>query len=189
MVFLVDTQRLLSVWVSYPLKQGLKQSSFEIRAFPCLLVWVSYPLKQGLKLHFDFFHFPFSPVWVSYPLKQGLKRSTDAANISGHWLVWVSYPLKQGLKPTIFSIIVSPFSVWVSYPLKQGLKLRGYNNVCWGFEVWVSYPLKQGLKLIIAAVVPNCRESLSQLSIKTRIETNTLLFQCVTPFLFESAIH
>ncbi len=40
------------VWVSYPLKQGLKQDPDDITLSVIDLVWVSYPLKQGLK-HFE----------------------------------------------------------------------------------------------------------------------------------------
>ncbi len=41
-------------------------------------------------------------------------------------------------------------------------------------KVWVSYPLKQGLKLLYADVYNIDVESLSQLSIKTRIETKNI---------------
>ncbi len=36
------------VWVSYPLKQGLKHAEQE-KIIYTVSVWVSYPLKQGLK--------------------------------------------------------------------------------------------------------------------------------------------
>ncbi len=37
-------------------------------------VWVSYPLKQGLKQINNVLDLHEKIVWVSYPLKQGLKR-------------------------------------------------------------------------------------------------------------------
>ncbi len=40
----------------------------------CILVWVSYPLKQGLKHKEQNMKANLETVWVSYPLKQGLKR-------------------------------------------------------------------------------------------------------------------
>ena len=39
----------VTVWVSYPLKQGLKQAVAASKK-QAKAVWVSYPLKQGLKL-------------------------------------------------------------------------------------------------------------------------------------------
>ncbi len=87
--------------------------------------------------------------------------------------VWVSYPLKQGLKQSDCSIPdIVESSVWVSYPLKQGLKPLGVNlPVSTPLFVWVSYPLKQGLKPIAFCPLVRTWNGLSQLSIKTRIET------------------
>ncbi len=135
-------------------------------------------------------------VWVSYPLKQGLKPSlkkqTDrlrhrlsqlsiktrietSITISGSFFatstVWVSYPLKQGLKPAEKQLLRKALTVWVSYPLKQGLKLTECHQRLPFRFVWVSYPLKQGLKPSFDEVSSICAPSLSQLSIKTRIET------------------
>ncbi len=104
-------------------------------------------------------------------------------------IVWVSYPLKQGLKPAkinrnkIFKI------VWVSYPLKQGLKLAIFSTRADRFPVWVSYPLKQGLKPINNPALLPLDKSLSQLSIKTRIETYGYKPWWCWKIGFESAIH
>ncbi len=68
--------------------------------------------------------------------------------------------------------MVTTGTVWVSYPLKQGLKLE--LEASWirsGRGVWVSYPLKQGLKLTADPLLVDVSAGLSQLSIKTRIET------------------
>ena len=65
--------------------------------------------------------------------------------------------------------------VWVSYPLKQGLKLSYNNSISHFVHVWVSYPLKQGLKPTTTAVTTSVPICLSQLSIKTRIETKSML--------------
>ncbi len=110
-------------------------------------VWVSYPLKQGLK------QFPRVPgrkspaVWVSYPLKQGLKHAKGSGEVTdGSGLSQLSIKTRietidydraffgQGrlsqlsIKTRIETYWDEPHRpfpllVWVSYPLKQGLKL------------------------------------------------------------------
>ena len=105
-------------------------------------------------------------------------------------LVWVSYPLKQGLKPESGDYCQCKILVWVSYPLKQGLKRKARCNTAHVQIVWVSYPLKQGLKLWnhqMSPVLPSF--CLSQLSIKTRIETFFSPKTKKARFSFESAIH
>ncbi len=85
--------------------------------------------------------------------------------------VWVSYPLKQGLKQDNVLEAGTGLEVWVSYPLKQGLKRSIRPNPPINNLVWVSYPLKQGLKLWEYESFSYILDGLSQLSIKTRIET------------------
>ncbi len=60
----------------------------------------------------------------------------------------------------------------------------------WYISVWVSYPLKQGLKQKDEAYRCEKDEGLSQLSIKTRIETSFVIWAVpMVIALFESAIH
>ncbi len=56
-------------------------------------------------------------------------------------------------------------------------------------DVWVSYPLKQGLKHGYPTQGRAAEFSLSQLSIKTRIETQTGRYGPRRKNEFESAIH
>ncbi len=70
-----------------------------------------------------------------------------------------------------YPVICPVRPVWVSYPLKQGLKLALSATIILIGSVWVSYPLKQGLKLIRPESLNSLIICLSQLSIKTRIET------------------
>ncbi len=201
------------VWVSYPLKQGLKHHFFltDLRLQTGLSqlsiktrietphleqtsnlyssVWVSYPLKQGLKQISRACRIDIPCVWVSYPLKQGLKRLSEIWQVEP--LISLSQlSIKTRIETINFSDRLTRWqAVWVSYPLKQGLKPAGVFSCEDDAAVWVSYPLKQGLKLRSLAQWLWRLWSLSQLSIKTRIETAC----CVDGerrFLgFESAIH
>ncbi len=156
------------VWVSYPLKQGLKHQSIHSRSDCYLHVWVSYPLKQGLK---------HEKIPESLDEAPGLSQLSIKTRIETYIPGWL---------PS------SPASVWVSYPLKQGLK-RNQNrpDAVPVDSVWVSYPLKQGLKH--KQFIPNdlkAVDSLSQLSIKTRIETSSPSSNFHNRHkVFESAIH
>ncbi len=158
-------------------------------------VWVSYPLKQGLKRKISTCGGVLWRVWVSYPLKQGLKpvvRFAVRAVISGLSQLSIKTRIET-LSPLVFvgiglglsqlsiktrietrwciTRLYDCASVWVSYPLKQGLKLLWQMPKKLLSEVWVSYPLKQGLKRLVVTLCLQQLNSLSQLSIKTRIET------------------
>ncbi len=163
---------IIRVWVSYPLKQGLKLPRKWAGCCCGQDVWVSYPLKQGLKLLaisvFCFGTFCLSQLSIKTRIETAMAALVQIVCS----YVWVSYPLKQGLKlrPSVF--LTEFLKVWVSYPLKQGLKPSQARNVVDASSlVWVSYPLKQGLKPRSCTWSWKCRMSLSQLSIKTRIET------------------
>ncbi len=158
------------VWVSYPLKQGLKRLIHSPACyFEARLSQLS--IKTRIETNNTARYRRRSKVWVSYPLKQGLKHSTaveqqdkKAARLSQlsiktrietkfpldqmepQHTVWVSYPLKQGLKPGLGDNLKNIIIVWVSYPLKQGLKPETTTGSVEWVGVWVSYPLKQGLK-------------------------------------------
>ncbi len=155
-------------------------------------VWVSYPLKQGLKQnHVKECEHRTRVVWVSYPLKQGLKQSHINIIIhTTHW-VWVSYPLKQGLKLVTERLKQQGFASLSQLSIKTRIETNHPRPESPGwFGVWVSYPLKQGLKLpyTIEGAAP-LSTSLSQLSIKTRIETPLPILRCKRLPMFESAIH
>ncbi len=129
------------------------------------VVWVSYPLKQGLKPH----NTPLTTIVIvslsQLSIKTRIETGTGCLNSIPDIVVWVSYPLKQGLKPTGGDIIYALSFVWVSYPLKQGLK---HNN---------------------PSLLEKKPVGLSQLSIKTRIETPVGRGCREADHLFESAIH
>ncbi len=124
------------------------------------------------------FFYKKANVWVSYPLKQGLKPIIKEWK-SGFFFVWVSYPLKQGLKRKRPGRIRPKKTVWVSYPLKQGLKLHDKLR-----RGWLSPRLSQlSIKTRIETGCRRCRQlslcCLSQLSIKTRIETSAAVIKGV----------
>ncbi len=152
-------------------------------------------------------------VWVSYPLKQGLKHPVSGI-LNGILIVWVSYPLKQGLKLWASGISEGSPPGLSQLSIKTRIETYDQNNRHrQNIRVWVSYPLKQGLKLgcVWFNMLFNCSLSqlsiktrietpisaynagqctcLSQLSIKTRIETRRTLDGCFPPCKFESAIH
>ncbi len=164
------------VWVSYPLKQGLKQriiNELPERLNFCLS---QLSIKTRIETKAVDRNLPQIPgVWVSYPLKQGLKLFVKSISV-GIQNVWVSYPLKQGLKPTLD--IASMYFLWSLSQLSIKTRIET-RKPCYGpglgSSVWVSYPLKQGLKHILVDQGKNNEKSLSQLSIKTRIETATLI--------------
>ncbi len=140
------TSSPVEVWVSYPLKQGLKHVTIYVTPHS-VIVWVSYPLKQGLKqeafLDFNLRRISLSQLSIKtrietlwqgllLPAEAGLSQLSIKTRIETY-LEWA------------FHLVGPP--VWVSYPLKQGLKhnwRRGRNRE--RVRVWVSYPLKQGLK-------------------------------------------
>ena len=99
------------------------------------------------------------------------------------------YPLKQGLKHGIGDEVNSMIDLFLSYyPLKQGLKRRGSLAGFPARAVFLSYyPLKQGLKLkLFWAIYNNDPSIFILLSIKTRIETDTLLEEILQLFGFLS---
>ncbi len=89
-----------------------------------LMVWVSYPLKQGLKQIVVQCHPEAHPGLSQLSIKTRIETLTAQAGGSHCPAVWVSYPLKQGLKLGSFPCLCVQSQVWVSYPLKQGLKRR-----------------------------------------------------------------
>ncbi len=91
--------------------------------------------------------------------------------------------------PSLTINLILEVSVWVSYPLKQGLKRKVNQGLKRSAIVWVSYPLKQGLKLHNSVIIGEIPTGLSQLSIKTRIETRTRKSGETDGQMFESAIH
>ncbi len=160
-----------SVWVSYPLKQGLKPERFnDIHPHPGGLSQLSIKtrIETGLRREGYFSEDRLSQLSI----KTRIETQSGAYWQNQLFQVWVSYPLKQGLKLTEVSPHLDakrglsqlsiktrietyqenltqekPFSVWVSYPLKQGLKPhKGDIQIGKLWPVWVSYPLKQGLK-------------------------------------------
>ncbi len=153
-------------------------------------VWVSYPLKQGLKLTCKLVADRCSDSLSQLSIKTRIETS-DGYNGDGIFIpVWVSYPLKQGLKQKETGMEKVAVAVWVSYPLKQGLKQIPILSMTLNWHsVWVSYPLKQGLKRSCQTSSITFSASLSQLSIKTRIETWGRVCRWVYWGLFESAIH
>ncbi len=160
-----------TVWVSYPLKQGLKQgNSVSLGEDAWCLSQLSIKTRIETSLpwctRYEFWRLsqlsiktrietgsqccrmhPMPLVWVSYPLKQGLKRpASDSIRLS--WRVWVSYPLKQGLKHTKDAAVhfFSPKSL-SQLSIKTRIETPGQSLERLDFPyVWVSYPLKQGLK-------------------------------------------
>ncbi len=132
----------------------------------------------------------YPKVWVSYPLKQGLKLRASRQS------KYLPAGLSQlSIKTRIETWHRAGFrdeaeKVWVSYPLKQGLKLRKRRERTPSrFLVWVSYPLKQGLKHPQSRMKVGTITRLSQLSIKTRIETRGATPANYGWSQFESAIH
>ncbi len=105
-------------------------------------------------------------------------------------IVWVSYPLKQGLKLPCDPEVAKLAAVWVSYPLKQGLKQETGSS-----EVYRHVGLSQlSIKTRIETKSQHRKQragelGLSQLSIKTRIETRNMGLDWSSQKKFESAIH
>ncbi len=88
----------IKVWVSYPLKQGLKPHGKGIIHVLKVKVWVSYPLKQGLKPRKNN-HKEYGKSRLSQlSIKTRIETPHTHTRESGYNHVWVSYPLKQGLK-------------------------------------------------------------------------------------------
>ncbi len=163
-----------NVWVSYPLKQGLK-----------LVICITAPgpelgLSQlSIKTRIETGKKPGAEIICASCLSQlSIKTRIETGmplRLGRYDPVWVSYPLKQGLKQILRPLIDEWEQVWVSYPLKQGLKHQPFSNSLFNGSVWVSYPLKQGLKHgSLTFVWQIASTSLSQLSIKTRIETQII---------------
>ncbi len=164
--------RTASVWVSYPLKQGLKPTSIFFRrsqpaclsqlsiktrietrqtqrkALPLLSRLSQLSIKTRIETVFPApWFFPFRHVWVSYPLKQGLKLRDIVRCRECLPLVWVSYPLKQGLKLHLYSSPSASHLRLSQLSIKTRIETWSYSSFTGGVEwVWVSYPLKQGLK-------------------------------------------
>ncbi len=153
-------------------------------------VWVSYPLKQGLKLNPTHCgRWNHECVWVSYPLKQGLKRT-----YSWLGQVFRSCLSQLSIKTRIETIRGKAGVVTAGSLSQLSIKTRIETLFCGQEErdqqsVWVSYPLKQGLKRGGEPVTVPVSSGLSQLSIKTRIETYWLWNIWVHIGKFESAIH
>ncbi len=137
-----------SVWVSYPLKQGLKPRHCQ------MLPLLPYRLSQlSIKTRIETYFTPVSDKAIlclsQLSIKTRIETKKEKNNGKGGEPVWVSYPLKQGLKRSASNLSGSNRHVWVSYPLKQGLKLAvAIAWIVFWHPVWVSYPLKQGLKLV-----------------------------------------
>ena len=85
--------------------------------------------------------------------------------------VWVSYPLKQGLKHAFPNSSEQVFRVWVSYPLKQGLKRQETGLILASFLRLSQLSIKTRIETVLDIVGESILPGLSQLSIKTRIET------------------
>ncbi len=104
-------------------------------------------------------------------------------------LVWVSYPLKQGLKPSFYDFTMRWRGVWVSYPLKQGLKQNHSLRDSWLRLSLSQLSIKTRIETVSLLYATDKTPCLSQLSIKTRIETHHVI-EIINPhWEFESAIH
>ncbi len=182
------------VWVSYPLKQGLKQkkmthdviimlslSQLSIKTrietlpwgsnMPCPRVWVSYPLKQGLKQRLQYLLEKSGSCLSQLSIKTRIEtRSEPKRNWPGLCLSQLS--IKTRIE-TWWCLWLSGISCCLSQ-LSIKTRIETAAEVMWERRdgiVWVSYPLKQGLKLLnVWWWLPQAM-CLSQLSIKTRIET------------------
>jgi len=85
------------------------------------------------------------------------------------------YPLKQGLKLVMLRASKNRRKFLSYYPLKQGLKLKLKKEFGDDIALFLSYyPLKQGLKLGSGTTMVACHQIFILLSIKTRIETDSI---------------
>ncbi len=140
---------MFAVWVSYPLKQGLKRSLRRSHPSPdeglsqlsiktrietyrnAYDTQITQSLSQlSIKTRIETGFFLLAPGSCRGSLSQ-LSIKTRIETYLCSWSasaatrVWVSYPLKQGLKLVVRIFwAASRSAVWVSYPLKQGLKLQ-----------------------------------------------------------------
>jgi len=152
------------VWITIPLKQGLKQQGVYGFTRSGVIVWITIPLKQGLKHWQQYLSQLSQLVWITIPLKQGLKLSIyKITTVTG--VVWITIPLKQGLKQNQEALEKSEIGVWITIPLKQGLKPEGVSDAQPDYE------------------------SLNHNSIKTRIETSTHCFSHLLHAMSESQFH
>ncbi len=133
-------------------------------------VWVSYPLKQGLKPHFPPMNkrpegclsqlsiktrIETDSFVGKRPQLRSLSQLSIKTRIETHVFPYSDHNNHSLSQLSIKTRIETPWPfgqgdgfviVWVSYPLKQGLKHRSWPTCCSCDGVWVSYPLKQGLK-------------------------------------------
>ena len=157
----------ITVWVSYPLKQGLKQTT--IVSQPNYKISLS---QLSIKTRIETTIHPSKKCKYEISLSQ-LSIKTRIETFFSSFLilmtspVWVSYPLKQGLKqPIDHSEIIDLGGGLSQLSIKTRIETRN--------------PVRQSRKRAVG---------LSQLSIKTRIETQKTQ-RCVgIPPGFESAIH
>ncbi len=110
-------------------------------------------------------------VWVSYPLKQGLKLHTPAGWRSSG-CVWVSYPLKQGLKHGVSTLSASVLKCLSQLSIKTRIETSLHPAGCWERPSLSQLSIKTRIETHKRVYPRFHQASLSQLSIKTRIETN-----------------
>ncbi len=143
----------------------------------CMAVWVSYPLKQGLKLYIlsRFFCFLWSLSQLS------IKTRIETRMPENHYMIPRDSLSQLSIKTRIETKLKSK-QWWNEVCLSQlsiktRIETKVVNLSCLIRFVWVSYPLKQGLKPGCDQGPGGRKSGLSQLSIKTRIETKGLPIQ------------
>ncbi len=141
-------------------------------------VWVSYPLKQGLKheelrLSILLRKFGLSQLSIKTRIETRLWIQAPASRI----FVWVSYPLKQGLKQWIEGIPQTQIRRLSQLSIKTRIETRrARERLPKASRRLSQLSIKTRIETIcFLKMGTSLFTRLSQLSIKTRIETHFLI--------------
>ena len=168
-------------------RSGFKVTDRNCSVLPKFLVWVSYPLKQGLKPIAIIIKITAVRVWVSYPLKQGLKRKYRYIRTDAPILSLSQLSIKTRIETySRWSHRWSRSSVWVSYPLKQGLKQKTFLDFSLRRISLSQLSIKTRIETNRRDIRWGTYQGLSQLSIKTRIETDNTYFLFLCRYVWVS---
>ncbi len=155
----------------------------------CESVWVSYPLKQGLKLRSR----ETKTAFLAPSLSQlSIKTRIETRSVSGkprkkRRLSQLS--IKTRIETHRWECRDIYNLVWVSYPLKQGLKLNWKTVFALSTPRLSQLSIKTRIETVFRRNLHRGTAGLSQLSIKTRIETQPRTLPTDEQRAFESAIH